>query len=296
MAGVECPANARCICRPCIPGSPFNAIILPTTLVNTGRNNFSVFIEALATPCQRVQSCITTTQFEPMILIIADVSLSGNLVDRLRFRVGSLEGPLQAFYNHHENTATPDGSVYGAINFTMQGLVTISILYDGEHMPFSPFFVAVEPPPCPADRVSNEAGACICGRDRVSLGYQCLPNKYVIAIFLVSGLLVIAVIAAAAVVCQRRHLDQEWLISPTELKHESQPVTKMAVLQADSSRPTSAIYRHQRVSVLVLRSSQPLRTHLDASTPFTAARRDPKTSNARAFRYILGFLPSRRWF
>eukprot|EP00045_Choanoeca_perplexa_P011964 m.128487 g.128487 ORF g.128487 m.128487 type:complete len:1196 (+) comp15832_c0_seq2:122-3709(+) len=281
QAGVECVANARCTCRPCIKGSPFISTAISSEQATAGQTNQSIILTALESPCQRVKSCLTIRQFDRASFVLADLSGSQNFASRLSFRVGSLEGALLQF-----NSSKVPGSAYASADFPKQGLITVSVFYDGEHMPFSPFFVTVDKPLCPNDRVANDAGDCTCSASKVLLGSRCIPNNTVIAVFLVAGLVAMAILAAAFVLCQRHQLDQAWLVDPLELKHDSQPVTEGALQNADATRPTPATYQHQRVSVLTLRSAQPLTTStLKGSVLHSPIRRQSsKLSALRSFR------------
>eukprot|EP00730_Choanoeca_flexa_P007197 TRINITY_DN12295_c0_g2_i3.p1 TRINITY_DN12295_c0_g2~~TRINITY_DN12295_c0_g2_i3.p1 ORF type:complete len:929 (+),score=195.71 TRINITY_DN12295_c0_g2_i3:388-2787(+) len=261
-----CPTGVTCICQPCIVGDPIvlNAMAVRPedrgTMFTEGYNftvaDFQGFAsEESSTPCQRVEACLTVEQRADVIVTVTHFDL---------------EVPVSEVMKEHEIligigenddiTDVPMAPIdmFGAVliqhKFTRVGSARISVLYRGDHVPQSPFFIEVVPRTCELALEKPDAqGDCVCVDDALRIGGGCVAAHTVAVPISLGLLLAIVGVVYFLIAQQRAKFDRDWQIDEKELVFDPKGDNKLG--EGAFANVEVALYRNIRVAVKTLKKT-----------------------------------------
>eukprot|EP00045_Choanoeca_perplexa_P010925 m.113618 g.113618 ORF g.113618 m.113618 type:complete len:1049 (+) comp15447_c0_seq1:297-3443(+) len=248
--GLSCPANVSCICQPCAIGDPI--VVTAETIQQSVEGQ-------LATP---TQSAIANTSITRQVCERTELCQSVRQGDTISLLISHRQFAILGSAGHQILAPTADTisalqidvdsrSVTLDLVYTKNGAHSVSIKYNGRHIPASPFFVDVRPALCNHElQVPNEKGVCVCKAGTIAnLGDGCLPVATLVTPLVSSLVLLIVVVAAVAIRRNQRLLDKEYQLDPEELSLDENG----NLGEGAFGTVTSGTYRNHRVAAKVLK-------------------------------------------
>jgi hypothetical protein len=216
-----------CTCQPCKIGADTDVSALVSDDITIPISNdtqvLAKFSAALDTShCERVEGCAVSQQLQNMTVVVSDY-LQFDRPNGTRYTY-QLNDAVGAQSDPQELEPTYLDGVYNfQLSFQQRGTYAVSVYRDEEHLPTSPFFIAVIAKECPADQHADTLGTCVCDDGFVSSGSGCSPLSTIVVAVVVPVLAIIVVGVLLLLRQQRKKADREWQLCKDDIIFDDPP-------------------------------------------------------------------------
>jgi hypothetical protein len=218
--------------------------------LETGIEQGGVSAVAMTT-CRRVETCLNIQQRQHVRVAVihfdSDIPAS-DLVDGHEITIQ----PEPATVSRLEANSSLQ-ALWIEASFTRINTYRVSILFQGQHIKQSPYFITVAPAVCLSDNEEpDKDGMCVCLANTISIGGKCVKG-YILALPLTGLCILIAgIVFWQLLKKQRAKLDQEWQIDESELEFEQ---AEPFLGEGAFATVELAHFRNIRVAVKTLKST-----------------------------------------
>eukprot|EP00045_Choanoeca_perplexa_P016602 m.225403 g.225403 ORF g.225403 m.225403 type:complete len:864 (-) comp17307_c0_seq18:1039-3630(-) len=273
-ASLPCPDGATCVCRPCAIGEPIiSSVTFVPTNIEHDRSLDDLSSEqniSKTSVCSRVETCLTLQQRECARVAVLHLDGDHSVCDSFdehEIDIQPKPSDVTALY-------ADSSTIWVDATFAKVNTYRVSILFHGQHIKQSPFFITVKAATCAnANEEPNDIGICGCSSGIIRFGGKC-TETYVVAVPLtVLSLMTIGLVFWLLWRKQQAKLDSGWKLDEQELVTDK---TEPVLGEGTFATVTRGYFRNIRVAIKTLKT---------AAAPLSKPTTDVRESDIRRTQY-----------